>query len=242
MKLTHKTILITGGTSGIGLELVRALATDNQIIIVSYKGALPVDLAGSANIQLYHADLASREALEAVVDRIQKGISVLDVLINNAAWQQTAEFTSDEFNYDGIQNEINLNFTAVCHLTYLFLPLLMNATHGIVVNMNSGLAITPKKESAVYCATKAAMDSLSRSLQYQLAQTPVTIQQVFLPLVETAMTQGRGSGKLAADDVAGRIVRGIEQGRAVNDIGKVKLLRILHALVPGLARAIMKNG
>ena len=242
MTLQNKTLLITGGTSGIGLELVRALATNNRVIIISRKGELPADLSGMEQVRLYHTDLSSKTALESVVDQIQREYTTLDILINNAAMQLTPEFTSNQFNYDGIQTEVNLNFTAVCHLTYLFLPLLMRSERGMVVNMNSGLAIAPKKGSAVYCATKAAMDSFSRSLQYQLENTSVTIQQVFLPLVETAMTAGRGSGKLAADDVAARIVAGIEQGRPVNDIGKVKLLRLIHWLVPPVARRIMKGG
>lgn len=242
MQLSNKTIVITGGTSGIGLALVRALAGSNQLIIISRQGKLPAELCGNNNIRLYHADLANKVELESVVDNIQRETTSLDLLINNAAMQLTPEFTSDAFNYDGIQTEVNLNFTAVCHLTYLFLPLLLKSSNAMVVNMNSGLAITPKKESAVYCATKAAMHSLSRSLQYQLAETPVRVQQVFLPLVETAMTRGRGSGKLDAADVARRIVSGIERGKTTHDIGKVKLLRWIHALVPPLARAIMKNG
>ena len=108
--------------------------------------------------------------------------------------------------------------------------------------MNSGLAIAPKTGSAIYCATKSAMDSFSRSLGYQLESTSVQVRQVFLPLVDTGMTEGRGSNKLKADDVAEKIIKGAASDKAVIDIGKVRLLRIINYLAPSLARSIMKRG
>ena len=235
MKFHNKHIVITGGTSGIGLELVRSLVDENQIIVISKKGTLPKELINTENsVQLYHANLANKNEIESVVDKIQKDHRSIDVLINNAAIQCTPEFLDDDFNFDAIQTEIDVNFTAICHLTYLFLPMLLAADHGEIINVNSGLAIAPKKGSAIYCATKSALDSFSRSLSYQLEHTTIDVSQVFLPLVKTAMTQGRGSGKLLAHDVANQILNGTQ------DVGKVRLLRLINYVAPPLARRIMK--
>lgn len=243
MKLKNKRIVITGGTSGIGLELVRKLAPQNQIIVISRKGALPDSLVEAViPVELHHIDLANKSEVESVVNTIQKMHPVVDVLINNAAMQFTPEFLSDDFNFDAIQTEIDVNFSSICHLSYLLLPLLMEAEKGIILNVNSGLAIAPKRGSAIYCASKSALDSFSKSLDYQLELTTVDVQQVFLPLVETRMTDGRGSGKLKADYVAEQIIEGLERGKKVNDVGKVKLLRLINALMPPIAKRIMKAG
>ena len=236
MSFQNKLIVITGGTSGIGLALVRNLAYENTVMVISKKGVLPPDLKNTKNrVQLYHANLAHKEEVESVFNKIQKQHDSINVLINNAAIQSTPEFLADDFNYDAIQTEIDTNFTAVCHLTYLFLPLLIAAKSGQIINVNSGLAIAPKQGSAIYCATKSALDSFSKSLSYQLEKTTVDVRQIFLPLVETPMTEGRGAGKLKSDDVAKRIIRGS------NDIGKVPLLRLINNIAPPLARRIMRR-
>lgn len=245
MSFYNKRIIITGGTSGIGLALVKKLAVNNHITVISRKGLLPTQLLNAQHsIQLYHADLANKADIESVVDKIQQQESAIDVLINNAAVQCTPEFLATDFNYDSIQTEVNVNFTAVCHLTYLCLPLLLAAEKGEILNVNSGLALAPKRSSAIYCATKSALDSFSRSLAYQLADTNVAVRQVFLPLVQTAMTEGRVLGKysakLQADDVATQIINGIVQEKSVHDIGKVRFLRLLNYLFPPLAQRIMK--
>lgn len=243
MILQDKTILITGGTSGIGLEIVKKLANDNRVIVISRKGTLPAELmVGKYPVELHHADVGHKASLELVMDKIQRAHSSLDVLINNAAVQYTPEFLSDDFNYDAIQKEIDINFTAVCHLTYLSLPLLQGSESACILNVNSGLAIAPKTGSAIYCATKSALDSFSKSLSYQLRGSRIKVQQVFLPLVETSMTEGRGTGKLKADFVANKIIAGIHNGTKINDIGKVKLLRLIDYLFPPLAARIMREG
>lgn len=243
MNIINKTILITGGTSGIGLELVRKLAPNNQLIVISRTGQLPNDLMqDDQSIELYHADIGEKVALEYASDCVQRDHSKLDVLINNAAIQNTPEFLHDDFNYDGIESEVKINFTAICHLTYSFLPLLLAADNGVILNVNSGLAIAPKQSSAVYCATKSALHTFSTSLRYQLQKTSIDVKQVFLPLVDTAMTDGRGSGKLKADTVAEEIIEVIYSDKHIGDIGKVKLLRLINYLAPAIAARIMRDG
>lgn len=243
MSLKHKTIVITGGTSGIGYQIVKNLHVDNKVLVIARQSKrLDKLIHEFPSIDIYPCDLATPKEYEAVADSIIKSYERIDVLINNAAIQNTPTYLCDDFNYDAIIPEIHINFTAVCALSYLLLPsLLNNNKEAIIANINSGLGLVPKVNSAVYCATKSAMNAFSQSLNYQLEETNVRVVQAFLPLVDTPMTQGRGKGKITAIEAATDILSGIEAGVIVNNIGKVKLLRFLLYIAPFIANKIMKG-
>jgi uncharacterized oxidoreductase len=242
MELKNKTIVITGGTSGIGRELVKQLIKDNLLIIIGRSADKLQELKKTfSTITTYHADLSDLKQVESVGRAISKTFNNIDVLINNAAVQYTPNFNSNNFQYDTIEQETALNFIAPCCLIYLLLPSL---SHGqgaaAILNINSGLGLSPKTSSAIYCATKAGLNSLSQSLAYQFEGSKISVLQAFLPLVETQMTLGRGSGKLSAERAAKKIIHGLSKGLASMDIGKVKLLRLLLRFLPSIAKKIMK--
>ena len=242
MELTGKHIVITGGTSGIGREVVRRLHAGNRLAVIARDPDKLATLATEhEGIVTVRADLARLEDVERAAAEVGRAFDRVDVLINNAAVQHTPAFIDDDFRYETIAEEITLNFTAVCALTSLLLPALKHGGPAAVVNVNSGLALAPKTGSAVYCATKGAMDIFSRSLRYQLEDTNIRVLQAFMPLVDTAMTAGRGSGKLSADDAAAQMIQGIEKDIDDLDIGKVKILRVLMRIAPALGRRVMRR-
>lgn len=241
MTISNKHIVITGGSSGIGLELVKQLHVNNKISIISRAShGLEQLRKNYDDIGIYEAELSDLSQVENVADQIMKDNEMVDILINNAAVQYTPKFLDDDFCYHHIKREIDVNFTSVCSLTYLMLPSLLNSNRAIIMNVNSGLGLVPKTSSAIYCATKGALNIFSQSLRHQFEETNIKVKQVFLPLVDTAMTQGRGSGKLSAQKVATDIIAGLESKRLDIDIGKVKLLRPIARFLPLLARRIMK--
>ncbi len=242
MKLNNKRILITGGTSGIGYELVKHLHEQNQVIVIARHVHKLDELARQfTGIMTYQADLSKMEDINNAADAITADVASIDVLINNAAVQYTPTFLDEQFDYDSISHEIAINFTSICALTYRLLPLLLRQDDAVILNVNSGLALTPKTSSAIYCATKSALNSFTQSLGYQLEATGVQVQQVFLGLVDTAMTKGRGDNKMLAPEAARRIVGGVERGLKEHYLGKVYWLQILLRLMPSVARNIMRQ-
>ncbi len=242
MKLINKKILITGATSGIGLKLVEKLYQKNSIYIIARNQNKINELQSRfPEVVAYQADFSNIDELQAVVRNLNADIQNLDVLINNAAVQYTPTFIENDFVFKSISDEITTNFTTVCCLCYLLLPLLNQQHIAIILNVNSGLAIAPKTTSAIYCATKAALNTFSQSLRYQLENTQVQVLQAFLPLVDTPMTKGRGNSKMSVDKVSTEIIKGIEKTIIEHDIGKVKFLRVISRLLPSLAKEIMRK-
>ena len=242
MKPVGKRILITGGTSGIGRELVWQLHKHNEVIVIARPTErlerLMIEIDG---IKAYGADLGWQEDINSVGQKISEDYPELDLVIHNAAVQHPPHFIDENFCPDHMVEEITLNFTAICSLTARLLPSLMHEREAAILMINSGLALAPKTGSAVYCATKAAIDSLSRSLRYQLADSNIAILQAYLPLVDTAMTSGRGSAKISACEAAEEILHGLEFEIADHAIGKVKMLQRLMRISPSLGRSIMRK-
>ena len=245
-----KTILITGSTDGIGKLAATKLAKDGHLVCIHGRNPHKVErtlkeiksYSNNDHVQAFIGDLSSFSSTRALIAEVKYKLDSLDVLINNAAVQYTPTFLDADFDYASIEREVAINFTAVCRLTSRLLPKLLGSQPAAIVNVNSGLALTPKTSSAVYCATKGAMNLFSQSLGYQLAETNVSVLQAFLPLVDTGMTEGRGNGKMSAPEAAERLIDGIERDIKNHDIGKVKILRLLLAVAPWLARRIMRQG
>lgn len=245
MKVNKKRIIITGSTSGVGYEMVKLLHPYNEIIVISRSSSKLNKLAQKfEGIITYQTDLSKKEEVERVVNIIIKRFKSIDILINNAAVQYTPTFLDNDFSYESITYEINVNFTSVCQLSYRLLPALLQQIQqntSVILNVNSGLALTPKASSAIYCGTKGALNIFSQSLSYQLEKTNIKVLQAFLPLVDTPMTQGRGKNKISAKNAAKKIILGIEREVPNNYIGIVNLLRVLLRVFPFLAKKIMKH-
>lgn len=242
MQLINKHILITGGTSGIGLKIIEKLYPQNIVYVIA-RNATKIDALRQRfpKLKAYHADLANNISLYNAIKTLQSDTKTLDILINNAAIQHANQLTDKHCSVDAMHEEISVNFAAICSLCFWCLPMLASQQTSIILNVNSGLGLVPKGSSAVYCATKSALNSFSLSLRHQLTDTSVKVLQAFLPMVKTPMTEGRGSNKISADSAASAIIKGIENLTLDNDIGKVKLLRILSRLSPSMALRIMRK-
>lgn len=243
MNMAGKHIVITGAASGLGLELMKQLQQENEISIIARPSNGLENLRRSfPGVHVHEADLADLQSVETAADLLVRNGKKIDVLINNAAVQYTPHFLAEDFRHETIKREIDINFTSVCCLVHLLLPNLLQPDPSMIVNINSGLGLVPKTGSAVYCATKGALNIFSQSLAYQLEHTNIEVKQVFLPLVDTAMTEGRGRTKIPVEQAAAEIIRGMQSPAANIDIGKVKLLRLILRLSPTLAQKIMKAG
>ncbi len=245
MQLKDKTILITGGTSGIGRALVDQLAPANESVVVIASNAEHLQSLRDKhrNVHTYRCSLANKVEVEKTIHRIFTDHGDLSIVFNNAGIQTTPMFCDPDFRYEMIQEEVTINFTAPCWICSLALEhFLFNKQPAAFVNVTSGLAFYPKRSSAVYCATKAAVLNFSRSLRYQLDGTPVRVYAVILPMVDTPMTKGRDKNKISPETAASAIIDGVEKNKEDIYVGKAKLIPILSRISPGFVASILKKG
>lgn len=241
MKVQGRHILVTGGTSGIGRELVTRLISDNEVGVIARPSRnLDEFRLAFPEVRVFEADLSDLEQVAYAARAIAQQFSAMDVLINNAGIQYTPKLLDPEFDVTSIQREIDVNLTSICVLIAKCLPVLSAQKEAVILNINSGLGLAPKTSSAVYCGTKGGLNLFSQSLRYQLEHTNVRVAQAFLPLVDTKMTRGRGSGKISSAQAASEIIAGLEAKCDDFGVGKAKLLMRLLRLSPSFAKRIMK--
>ncbi len=181
--MSVETVLVTGASSGIGLELARCFAAEGcRLVLVARKGnaleALATELRTAHKIQaqVITADLAHPESPTRLLAHLQAAGLKVDVLVNNAGFGAQGKFAALPL---GRQLEmLQVNITSLTHLTGLLLPGMLERRHGGILNVASTAAFQPGPGMAVYYATKAYVLSFSEAVAEEVAGTGVTITAV----------------------------------------------------------------
>ncbi|GGF18837.1 SDR family oxidoreductase [Echinicola rosea] len=243
MKLHDNTILITGGSSGIGLELARMLAKDNAILIC---GRSAEKLAAAKRqiptLYAFACNLAEETDRHNLYKWVKHHHPDCNVLINNAALVHRTAFKDDPEMNRKAKLEIETNLVAPMVLSKLFLPLLERQRSAQIINITSGLVYAPKATYPIYNATKAALHSFSQTLRLQLKETQVKIREVMLPVVDTPWHDGQvPKMAISAKEAVGKMLKGLQSDKDEIHVGKVKLLYFISRLSPRIASGIINR-
>jgi uncharacterized oxidoreductase len=218
MKLTGNTILITGGSAGIGLAFAeRFIQAGNQVIVCGRRE----EVLQKAQEQLpglitRAVDLNVESERVALYDWVTANYPEVNVLVNNAGTQQRFNvLTADaRNNWSYFNQEITTNLDAPFHLAMLFAPFLAQKEAAAILNVTSGLAFTPFAIAPIYSATKAALHSFTMSLRHQLSETSVEVIEVAPPAVNTELGgAGLHTHGEPLDAFADGIFKGLEEGK-----------------------------
>ena len=182
--------LVTGASGGIGLELARIHAkSGGDLLIVSRNResleSVKTELENDhgVTVTVYAADLTSDDAPQEIYDFVKgQGIEV-DVLINNAGFGGYGKF--HERSWSKEQSMINLNVTALCELTHLFVQDMVERKRGKILNVASTAGFLPGPLMAVYYATKAFVVSFSQAIAEELKSDGITVTALCPGPVET---------------------------------------------------------
>ncbi len=190
MRITRKKVLITGGASGLGLEIARRFAADANTVIACGRRAEALEQARRAipGLVTHSSDLSTEHGREDLYAWIRNEHPDLNVLVNNAGVQEWMNVTDDNF-YERARTEIATNVEAPLHLTQLILRL---PEIEVIANVTSGLAFAPLTRVPVYSATKAFMRSFTQSLRQLLKPRAIRVIEIIPPALNTDLG---GKGK-----------------------------------------------
>ncbi len=241
MRLEQKTVLITGGTSGIGLELARQLLGRGNKVIVTGRDRERLDAAERAlpGVRTFRSDVSDPGAIAALHGDVLARFPALDTLVNNAGIMRNLKLNEDRGLQD-VTREIEVNLAGPVRMVQQFLPHLMTRPGALIVNVSSGLAFVPLPVAPVYCAAKAAIHSYTQSLRAQLQGTGVTVVELAPPGVETPLFRGefaeemRGQKAMDVTVLAKRAIAGIEAGKLEIRPGLASVLKAMSRIAPHL--------
>src|SRR5437763_8250940 len=236
MKLSNRTILITGGSAGIGLAFaLKFLELGNEVIVTGRRQAV-LDQVKAKNPKLHtiQSDVADPTQIAALATRVKADFPKLDVLMNNAGIMLYKNLRAPATDLAGLTAEVNINLGGVIGMTSAFIDMLA-ANKGTVINVSSGLAFVPLPSAPIYSATKAAVHSYTQSLRFQLQETGVEVIELMPPAVKTDLTADLPEGSLkliTTDELVKQSFAALKAGVLEIRPGQAKQLAFLRRLAP----------
>jgi uncharacterized oxidoreductase len=241
MRLEGKTILITGGGSGIGLELARRLADTNHVIIAGRSDAkLRSAHQTDPRLRTVQLDVTSEASATNVVGWLVEEYGGLDILVNSAGFMSDGDLSAPDVETT-ITRELAVNLEGAIRMTRLALPLLRAAPESAVVYVSSGVAIAAVPRYAVYAAAKAGVHSFARSLRADLARTTTRVFEVLPPVVDTELASALDAPKVAPATVADAVIRGLRRDKQQIAVGPIRPLMVIARIVPRAADALVQR-
>jgi len=189
MRLGGKRALVTGASDGIGLAITEAFLREGAEVLIVGRDARKLDASREklgAGVETLSADLATSAGIDAVVEWVKKSSRPLDILVNNAGVAFLVAF--ETVSQEQFQQSFALNVTAAFFLTQRLLPHL-TPSGASVINISSYFAnkMIPKRPSSLYSLSKGALNSLTKSLAFELGPCGIRVNAIAPGTVDTAM-------------------------------------------------------
>jgi uncharacterized oxidoreductase len=244
MNLTGRTVLITGGSAGIGLAFaLKFLELGNEVIITGRRQVMLDEVrAKHPKLHTICSDVADPAQVAALASRVKAEFPKLDVLMNNAGIMLYKNLKAPAGDLTELMTEMNVNVGGVIRTTSAFIDIL-TVNRGTVINVSSALAFVPSPSTPIYSATKAAIHSYTQSLRFQLEEAGVEVVEVMPPVVETDMTVGLSEGvtKITTDELVKLSFKSLKNGASEILPGQAKQLAFMRRLAPNFIGKLLWN-
>lgn len=244
MNLQGKTILITGGASGIGLEATKQfLALGNKVIITG-RNQSKLDAVKKAypTVTIIQSDASNEEDAAALFEQV-KGLGGIDILYNNAGVgvPPLNLGNKNDKHLEGAVYEMEVNYFGVIRLNNLFIEMLKSRRESAIINTTSILSIVPSVIEATYSASKTALAFYTKSLRSHLEaiNSQVKVFELLPPLVDTDMVADRQDKKISAETLVKGLILGLTKNEFTIRVGDTKAIYMLNRIAPSKAYGLI---
>lgn len=237
MQINDKVVLITGASRGLGVDMANEFAERGARLALAARSANELESVRNGLVEkgvtaiAIPTDVADRESLATLVDKVHADLGPIDILINNAGIESVEEFEEMELNL--IEQIINVNVTGLIELTRLVLPSMIERGTGQIVNIASMAGLVPVPHNSVYSASKHAVVGFSHSLRLEVAEHGVGVSVVCPGFVDGGMFARWGrAAPNAAGSVTPKAVAKATIDATVNNKPEIKVNSVLGKLSP----------
>lgn len=240
MNLSNKTILITGGASGIGLEAAKQFLEIGAKVIITGRNQAKLDAVKKVYpaIITIQSDVANIEDARLLFNKV-KELGGIDILYNNAAVlvQPSNLGIANDKHTDGAAYEMEVNYLGVVRLNNLFMDMLQSRKEAAIINTTSILSQAPSLVEATYSSSKVALAFYTLSLREHLKiiGSKVKIFELIPPLVATEMTADRKDKKISAKEMVKGLINGLQKEHYTIRVGDAKLFNLIKRFFPKTA-------
>lgn len=244
MNLSGNTILITGGTSGIGYEFAVQLLKRRNVVIITGRDQARLEQVQRSlgNVHTFQSDVSDPTAILSLFSAVVGKFPGLNMLINNAGIMRRINLLESGGGIGEIGAEVETDLLGTVRMVKQFLPHLMAQDVAAIVNVSSGLAFVPLPIAPIYCAAKAGVHSFSQSLRVQLRDTRVSVFELAPPMTRTSLftkdigaNDVRGIGMMDVSKMVGHAIRGIERDCWEIRPGLSNVLKLMSRIAPRFA-------
>jgi len=245
MNITNNTILITGGSAGIGFEIAKSFSTaGNKVIITGRdKDRLNDSLALLTNATGIVSDISKQDDTASLVAGLIADFPALNMVVNNAGRAILYDIANSDNAFEKAADEMLTNYLSVIRLNEALLPLLKSQASAAIVNVSSVVAFVPGS-LPTYSASKAALHSYTQSLRTALSvSSSVKVFELMPPLVDTALSSViNGKNGISPAVVAQSLIEAVERDDYEIRVGNTQYIYDLYRQSPAEAVKLMNPG
>lgn len=240
MQLKGKTVLITGGASGIGLEAAKQFLANGASVIITGRNQVKLDEVK----KLYQAviaiksDVSDEGDAQKLFSKVQQ-LGGIDILYNNAG-VLTAPVNlgiANDQHFEDAAYEMDVNYFGVIRLNNLFIDMLKSRKESAIINTTSILSYVPALQEATYSASKVALQFYTKALRkhLQILNSNLKVFELLPPVVATEMTSARNDKKMTVEGLVKALIIGLKKDQFTIRVGDTKALYIVNRFFPKIA-------